>query len=152
MTNRAVELFLMAKEDEYLNEYKKVGRVRVQAVLPGTQIDTVINGETETKKVAQVGDVLVIGASGEKYLLANSVLKDRYRFLEIVKGGKEEIWEATGKCWAVKYLGEDSFKFEAPWGEEMLCNRGDYICSTKLDGTDVYRIERDTFIKSYKAL
>lgn len=150
MTNRAVELFLMAKEDDYLHEYKKVGRVRVQAILPGTEVVTTIKGEKETTNVAKVGDVLVIGSFEEQYLLSNTKLKDRYKFLEITKGGKEEVWEAVGKCWAVKYVGLDSFMFNAPWDEQMVCNPGDYICSTKLDGTDVYRIEKDVFKKTYR--
>ena len=152
MTNRAVELFLMAKEDDYLHEYKKVGRVRVQAILPGTKVDTIINGKKETTNTAKVGDVLITGEAGEQYLISNSKLKDRYKFLEIVKGGKEEIWEATGKCWAVKYVGMDTFVFEAPWDEKMVCNPGDYICSTSLDGADVYRIERNVFKKSYRLI
>jgi len=150
MTNRAVKLFLMAKEDEYLNEYKKIGRVRVQAIKPGTKVDTIINGKKETTNIAKVGDVLITGSAGEQYLLSNSKLKDRYKFLEIEPKGVAEIWEATGKCYAVKYVGLDTFVFEAPWGEEMLCEPGDYICSTKLDGTDVYRIEKEVFKKTYR--
>ena len=152
MTNRAVKLFLMAKEDEYLNEYKKIGRVRVQAIKPGTKVDTIINGKKETTNIAKVGDVLITGSAGGQYLLSNSKLKDRYKFLEIEPKGVAEIWEATGSCYAVKYVGVDSFKFEAPWGEEMICNNGDYICSTSLDGADVYRIERNVFKKSYRLI
>jgi hypothetical protein len=55
----------------------------------------------------------------------------------------------VGSCNAFQYNGE-AFEFKAPWGEKMLCEKGDYLASIESDLSDVYRIESTVFGKTYK--
>ncbi len=58
--------------------------------------------------------------------------------------------KAVGNCFAFKYYGP-TISFKAPWGEDMICKEGDFICSTSKESLDdVYRIEKDAFMATYK--
>lgn len=149
MTNKAIEYFEKAKEAGKLIKYTKFGKFKVYPTVPGMVVETIIDGQVETKNTAKIGDVLLVGASNERYLLSKAKLKERYTRKAV--HSRYDIWEATGTCFAVKYKGKGSFTFKAPWGEDMLCNSGDYICSPTNDNSnDVYRIEEKTFAKTYK--
>ena len=142
-SNKAVEYFLQAIKDKSIKKYRKFGVVTAIKATAEQQVRTVIDGKVETTNVAHPGDYIVTGASGEKYVLTSEKMKSRYKKIA------DNQYEAIGECFAVKYNGK-SFKFTAPWGEDMICNNGDYICSTILDGSDVYRIEKEVFKKTYK--
>ncbi len=141
--NQAVTYFLNAVKANKVKTYQKFGTVTAIKATSKQSVKTVIDGKTETTNVANIGDYIVTGASGEKYVLTADKFKSRYKKV------KDNIYEAVGECNAVKYVGK-AFKFKAPWGEDMICENGDYICSTALDGSDVYRIEKEVFKKTYK--
>lgn len=142
-TNKAVAYFMSAYKTGKLKEYKKFGAVTVEKVKLPTKVHTIIDGKIETVNTAKPGEYIVTGIAGETYVLTAEKLKSRYKK---VKGN---TYEAIGECYAIQYVGKP-FKFKAPWGEDMLCENGDYICSTALDGSDVYRIEKEVFKKTYK--
>jgi len=152
MTNKAVDIFKSADENNALLKYKKVGIVQVQPAVPGENLETIINGEKETQKIAGENDFIVQNATGEIYLLHADKLNERYTYV-----GKSdyapnvELYEAKGTVWGIQYTGEESFQFQAPWNELMLCNPGDFIVSTvRGQYTDVYRIEKGVMAVTYK--
>ena len=140
--NPAISYFLRALDGNEVAYFKKVGEIKANKALVETSVVTTIDGEQETINTANVGDYIVTGAAGERYVLTADKLESRYKH----KGGDTYI--ATGGCYAVQYEGA-SFTFKAPWGEDMICNSGDYICSTVTNGDDVYRIEQSVFNKTY---
>lgn len=45
----------------------------------------------------------------------------------------------------------EKFTFDAPWGEPMLVEDGDYIAVADINNLDdIYRIEQESFKKTYK--
>lgn len=146
--NAGVAYFMSALDDKRVQRYKKFGEVSVEISKSVQTVITSIDGEQETENVARVGDAILTGPKGERYVLSYDKLTSRYTFVSKHADGTE-TWKPTGFCYAVPYAGE-TFSFDAPWGEPMICNDGDYIASTKTDGTDVYRIERGVFERTYK--
>lgn len=131
-----------------VKQFDKFGNFIVTKAYAGQKIDTVINGVKETTNTAKEGDNIVTGISGETYLIDDKKLQSRYEF--VAKTPEGDSYRATGHCFSVKYHGP-SFTFTAPWGEEMICDEGDFIASTSKDNLDdVYRIEADAFEKTYK--
>lgn len=117
-------------------------------VKAGLKVDTIIDGKLETTNTSKDGDYLIIGTKGEKYLIDKDKFKKRYAFVTRTPLGDK--YKAIGNVFAIKYEGP-TFKFKAPWGEDMLCESGDYICSTSMSNLDdVYRIEKDAFVKTYR--
>ncbi len=142
-SNLAVDLFMQAQQDCKLHYYQKYGYFTAERALYEQRVDTIINGVVETTNIANPGDYIVTGRQNEMYVLSPEKMDQRYRYVS----GK--LYEAVGNCYAFKYLGR-SFTFMAPWGEEMICNYHDYICSTGVDGSDVYRIEQSAFLSTYR--
>lgn len=133
---------------KHIREYVKFGNVIAQQVPAGTKVDTVIEDKLETTNIAKEGDWKITGVKGEQYLIANDKFKSRYEF--VAKTPRGDKYRAIGNVFALQYKGK-SFTFKAPWGEAMICDSGDYICTTTLDNmNDVYRIEKDAFVKTYK--
>lgn len=143
------------------NRYKKVVSMLYRFASEGETILTIVNGKLETIKKAGNDEVVLknleIGGSAEEYIIKGESFRKRY-----IKSNEEEsfiinnvTWEkaeAIGEIFAFKYEGE-TIKFDAPWGEEMLCENGDYIAHP-VDGndTDYYRIEKEAFNCTYKEI
>lgn len=145
--NKAVDYYQRARELGHIRRYEKFGQVKARQATELERVETIIDGIVETTNAAKPGDWIITGVKGEHYVLTDEKFKSRYRHVA------KDIYEATGFCWAVKYDGP-SFTFEAPWGEQMVCNKHDYICSTTYDDDqgdkDVYRIERQAFLATYR--
>lgn len=146
--NKGVTYFMDAVRAGSVKKYSKYGTFDVTFSPVEQEVVTSINGEVETKNTAKVGDAIVTGPQGEKYVLSVDKLKSRYTFVSRSKNGVEK-WKANGTCYATPYHGK-TFTFKAPWGEDMLCKSGDFICSTSTDGSDVYRIEKTVFLSTYR--
>jgi hypothetical protein len=133
--------------------YIKVGTVEARRAKKGEEIETKVKGETETTNKAGADDVVVKGASNELYIMAREKFLSRYDGPDLTEDFEE--YSATGSCYATEWTGEKT-QFEAAWGEAMVINPGDYLCSPNLDGLgddnefDVYRIEKDTFSNTYQ--
>jgi hypothetical protein len=146
-------LFKHADKDGEVDLYNKFGNVDARPAEEGEKITTILEGEKETDNVAKKGDMIVKsqGKNKEQYIISLKKLKERYKKL---KGTPDadgfEEYVATGTTFGFRYSG-DSFKFEAPWGEDMLVNEGDFLCSpSKYDLSDLYRIEKGAFKETYK--
>lgn len=151
-TKTQKEIIDMFKANEAdVETYQKFGKFDARKAIDGERITTTINGETETTNVAKLGDVVVRGPEGEQYIISDAKFKDRYKVDKPLTKDFQK-YEATGKINAFKYIGKP-FKFIASWGEEMICNDGDYLAAPfSNDGTvkEVYRIEENVFNKTYK--
>lgn len=133
--------------------FQKSGTFQARKGVIGEQITTIIDGEEETKKTVKSSEVVVKGPKGEFYVISEKKFNDRY---EVDKALSDDFqaFKASGLIRAYEYKG-DSFKFMASWDEEMLCKDGDFLASPVMDQedkdvTEVYRIERSVFDKTYK--
>lgn len=147
--NPAVAYFEKARENGDTRQYQKTAKTKIRKATPGKVYETVINGIVETTNTAKKDSYEVRGESGEIYLISEEKLKTRYVWENNDADGWG-IYAAIGKVHAVCYYG-NSLVFKAPWGEDMICNEGDFLCSTG-GSDDVYRIERDTFFRTYSPL
>lgn len=140
-----------------LGHYKKFGTFDFE-VHRGDPIEVIteIDGVHETKNTAQNNDYIMTGASGEKFILKPNQFTKRYKVIDSIP--KESIApgdvfagkaEAIGECWAIQYAGQPQ-EFMAPWGEPMILNIGDWLCSPNEQITEAYRIEKETFSKTYR--
>lgn len=152
-----------------LTKYTKSGLFiyRTAARWPGTvplnendgfeTVLTIVSGKLETMKQAKAGDIvirnIILGGSAETYIMSKEKFENRYSVVDntslFIDGYLWYKATAKGQVFASMYKG-DTFKFTASWGEEMICNDGDYI-ARPVDGdiNDVYRIEKDAFDKTY---
>lgn len=129
-------------------KFKKFGSVRAKIAIRPTKVVTSIKGTVETTNVAEAGDVIVTNPFGEKYVLKKDKFLQRYSGARLTEFDQE--FEAKGFCFASVYTGTD-LEFVASWGEKMILNTGDYLCSiTKEAKGDLYRIEKDAFKETYK--
>lgn len=144
--------FEVARSDDKVDRFKKFGEIQSRSAVEGEEIVTVIEGEEETKNTAKKGDMVIrTKKNGAEYIIGGKKFEDRYEDLgsETDRDGYSK-YKATGETYAFKYEGE-TFKFVAPWGEDMIVNDGDYICAPNLeDLDDIYRIEKGEFIDTYE--
>lgn len=148
--------FAVARDEDKVDHYEKFKKVDARPAIEGEEIVTIINGEEETKSTAKKGDFIVRskGKNKEEYTVDGDKFKKRY---EIVEGSEADEdgfqeYDPTGDCYAFKY-DDDDFTFVAPWGEDMIVKSGDFIASIDLENLDdIYRIEKDEFIDTYKKM
>lgn len=143
-----------ALKEKRLFQYKKFGEISARPAVVGEHVVTIIKGEKETENTAKEGDFVVTGVLGEQYIISGEKLKARYKKTSRKDADGISIYIAVGKCYAAEYKGE-TFSFKAPWGEDMIVNKGDYIVTPnllygKINVYDVYRIEREAFFATYK--
>ena len=145
--------------------YNKKGGVFARSAKSGEVIETIINGVKETQNTASEGDFVVqnMTTSGEFYILTPDKIKKRYaesKDVEVPSNLKDQgfkFYKAKGSCMALEYTEElgspEEIRFMASWGEEMLCQRGDFLVCPVNDGAiekEVYRIEKNAFSETYE--
>jgi len=130
--------------------YRKSAIVAIRPAIAGEIIETWLEGERETVNTARPGDYVVRGVNGEHYIITSGTLAKRYGppMTEPDAEGFRQ-YTATGSCHAFEYEGQ-AFTFVAPWGEEMIVNPGDYIATPAIGSSDIYRIERNAFLATYR--
>lgn len=128
--------------------YKKFGAVMARLAKVGEKIVTVIDGKVETQNTAKENDVIVKGLKGEEYIIGHEKFKARYAVINPVTDTFTS-YEPNGTCIAYEYEGE-SIVFTAPWNEDMILNKGDFLATTDETVPEVYRIERSAFYQTYK--
>lgn len=107
------------------------------------EVITSINGQEETKNTLRNGQYLLTGISNEKYVVKPDVFAQRYKIVN------DTTCEARGEVWGMQWKWHP-MKFISPWGEDMICNTGDMLCSPDETISEVYRIEKEAFLKTYK--
>lgn len=144
-----VKLFKAAEAQGVVKKYAKYGVVLARLAKKGETVRTVINGVQETTNTAREGDVVVKNPTGELYIVSVQKFTQRYKPIKALTD-KFSKAKALGVCYAFQYRGE-SFKFEAPWGESMLIEDGDFLAqSEKGNYDDIYRIEKEAFKRTYR--
>jgi hypothetical protein len=138
--------------------YQKKGTFLARYAEPGETILTIVAGRLETLAAAEWGDVIlmniVVGSFAERYKVPQETFIKRYDTTEqtiVTDGHSWMMVKAKGKVNAFQYFGP-SVQFEAPWGEMMDLQNGDWL-GNPVGGSedDIYRIERETFEKTYGA-
>ncbi|QJT71152.1 hypothetical protein GR11A_00115 [Vibrio phage vB_VcorM_GR11A] len=148
-TQKDMELFWNKALDEgRVEHYSKFGTVRARLARKGDVVITEIDGVKETENRAKSSDVVVTGVKGEQYLVDIRKFKERYRGPKLTY--TDQVYNAVGETYAARWTGAP-LKFTASWGEAMIIEPGDYLCSTTQQASgDLYRIERSAFKESYR--
>ena len=107
---------------------------------------TVLPDGKETKNVANIGDIIVSGVSGEKYVIR----AEKFSRLYVGKIGETVTPEQSERTVA-RYTGAKTLTFTAPWGENMILKTGDYVVRES-DGSSFYRIAKAEFEKTYEPI
>lgn len=157
LMNKARSIFVTAARLRCINQYKKTGTAWLRPAEPGEIIETRVGGQLETLSQAR-SDSFVVRANTkdqEQYIISGARARERYNLsnLDSSSPGNQAFveCEAIGTVWAYQYSG-DTFTFQAPWGEQMIVNDGDFLCSPSLDSfDDVYRIEQNAFYETYRS-
>lgn len=134
-----------------VDEYIKNAQVDIRLGIPGEKIETYIDDVLETTNVVKDDQVVVRGVSGEEYVIDLEKFESRYEGPEITD--EYQVYDAIGEVFAAQYNGDDVL-FEAPWGESMILEPGDYLAhgSTEEVSGNIYRIEKDVFDKTYELI
>ena len=138
--------------------YKKFKKIYAKEALEGEEIQTITGDGLETTNKAEAGDFIVKNQTeaSEMYIVPAKKFHDRYDFLEDAEDGFS-VYAPKGKIVGVE-MNEtileqlklsDEFYLIAPWGEEMVVKKDDYLVSP-LDYSEVYRIARKEFFETYK--
>lgn len=138
--------------------YKKFKKVLARKAVEGETIQTVTNDGLETTNTAKAGDFIIKNQTeaGEMYIIGAEKFEARYDFLEDGTDGFS-VYLPKGKVVAVE-MNETllkrlnlpaEFYLIAPWGEEMVVKKGDYLASP-LDFSEVYRIAQKEFFETYQ--
>ncbi len=128
-------------------KHRKLGLVEARLANEGETIVTTIDGEIETINHANEGDVVIRSVKDEEYIISREKFDARYQGDELT--ADFQTYASCGVTYAVQWYHGPAI-FKASWGEDMIINNGDFLCSPTLvpDG-DLYRIEASAFYKSY---
>jgi len=107
-------------------------------------VTTTADGK-ETQNTAEVGDIIMSGATGENYVIKAAKLPKLYNGTV----GKDIYPEQSPRQVAL-YSGEP-VTFKAPWGEDMVIKPGDYLVKDPANN-GYYRIAKVEFEKTYNKL
>lgn len=136
--------------------YAKSGTFNARKGIVGEKVTTTIDGEDETEVVVGMNKVVIRGPKGEMYVVTTDKFKTRYECDKELTD-KFQPYKSKGLIRAFEYSGPN-IRFEASWGEKMLCKDGDMLAVpiTDVDDFDdvpeMYRIEKDVFKQTYKAM
>ena len=107
-------------------------------------VTTTTDGK-ETQNTADVGDIIMSGATGENYVVKAAKLPKLY-----TGNVGSDIYPEQSPRQVALYSGEP-VTFKAPWGEDMVIKPGDYLVKDPAN-TGYYRIAKVEFEKTYNKL
>ena len=109
------------------------------------EVVTITTDGKETNNIADEGDIIMSGATGENYVIKKAKFPKLY---EGEIGGDVYPEQSPRK---IAYYKGGTVKFKAPWGEDMIIKQGDYLVKDPVnDG--YYRIAKTEFEKTYNSL
>ncbi len=125
------------KEFEYI---KKPVRLLYRIAVEPEKIETIIDNEKETDNIAKIGDWILTGVKGEKYVLSEKKVKEKYDIIDAntIKAKPSRI--------KAKEYDEKKIEFFASWGEKMILKSGDFLVN---NSDEFYRIEKGAFKELY---
>ena len=103
---------------------------------------TITSDGKETHNTANLGDAIISGPSGEKYVVKASSFPKLY----VGQIGGPIHPEQNPRNISL-YAGQDSINFIAPWGENMILKSGDYL--VKEGEGKYYRIAKKEYEMTY---
>ena len=107
-----------------------------------TPVVTRLADGVETRNTAKVGDLILTGLGGERYVIRGAKVPTLY--VGSV-GGPLAVIPTPRRV--ARYKGK-TLTFKAPWGEDMVLKSGDYVVKEQ-DGTGYYRIAKAEFERTY---
>jgi hypothetical protein len=146
------------KNAEKHRTFQKHVIVYIRYAIEKELVFTMVNGKLETIKQAQKGDYVIlnptIGGSGERYVREAAAVRERYDIMPdttvMIEGSHWYQAQSKGFVKGFVYEGEP-IRFEAPWGEAMILEPGDFLANSLSDGPDfIYRIEAGAFRDTYQ--
>lgn len=149
----------MISQQEMIEIFKTLATIKVvksgvfQFVISTMEvpIETIIDGQIETTNVANPGDYVMKGARGEFYVLTPKQFEKNYQIVEFDE--EFQIGRANvipQERLAAQWEGDTIF-FTAIWGEDMICHKGDFLVAPE-DLSEVYRVEKEVFFKTYESV
>lgn len=145
-----IELIQLLKGNKLFHA-KKFGEFRFRRAQRHETLETWVDGKLETTKEVEPGDYIMTGPTGEEFALSAESFTKRYRIItELFPDNNRGIATAIGEVWCM--VSAEGFEFESPWGDPMICESGDYLCSPNSEITEVYRIEKKIFNTTYKII
>jgi hypothetical protein len=131
-----------AKEYEFASSTADMGPMSYAVASGEEEVVTVTASGVETRNTATAGDVIMSGPSGERYVVKAT------KFAGLYDGEVGDTVIPNQSPRMVKQYDGESVVFDAPWGERMLLQHGDYVVS---DGPDAfYRIGEHEFEETYE--
>ena len=127
-----------------LTATKKIITTTARIAVAEEVIYTVIDGVTETNKVAKKGDFVLTGPKGEEYTMDPNAFNGRYNI--IAEAGP--VLTVQTKPVGIKFIyAMQDLDFTASWGEKMIAKKGDILVQE--EGQTSYRIEKEIFSQTY---
>lgn len=142
--------------------YRKSAQIHAKEALDNGVLETIVDGDVETRKSYEKGDIIMCGTKGERY--TTTILNFSVRYNRNAPGPAAnpklaeegfQLYQAIGKIWAWPLTGEDVMnqfpagEFTATWGEPVTVEEGDFLAMPFPDGGEVYRVKGDEFHDLY---
>ncbi len=140
--------------------FAKFQKIWARPAVAGERIVTMTSSGKETENTAKEGDYVVQSQTNAKelYVISEATLIKRYT-QNFMDGQAWDAWDEylpKGTVRAIEYHPTTMGcieRFVAAWGEEMVVNKGDMLCTTDEITTpesEVYRIDRVEFEQTYR--
>ena len=146
------ELFNIYFKNKNKKTYKKILKPTSVRKPNGKEIIiTNIDGIKETQNIAlEDHHVIIKGEAGEEYAIPIETFQDRYNTTDITLSYNYcPVFPKPVPTYGFEYKGK-KISFKASWGEDMICEDGDFLLSPKKDEYgDIYRIEKNIFFNTY---
>lgn len=132
--------------------YQKSGVYNYEISKERQEVVTSFENQIEVKNVAEIGDYILTGKAGEKYVVKPFAFAKRYT------DNNDGTALAKGECWGYEWT-DNVTTFISPWKDkdgnetEMLIEPGDMLVSPTdpANGvSEVYRIKRSEFDQTYQ--
>jgi len=126
--------------------YRKTAELKKSQVKIATkrqQVVTKINGIEETQNVARLGDHIITGGSGERYVMRPAEFKRLYE----LDGGRPARYRSKSRVRALRLT--ENVEIVAPWGEKQRALKGGVVVQRVGRPQDVYLIEKRAFRETY---
>lgn len=126
--------------------YRKIAtlsKINVEIASKQQEVVTIIDGMEETRNIADIGDYIITGPKGERYVLK----AEKFGGLYEEDPADASRYISRNVIRALR-LDED-VELTAPWGEKQRALRGSYVAQRVSSPSDIYLIEEGAFKATY---
>lgn len=107
------------------------------------EVETTLDGATETRNTARAGDRIVTGTKGERYVIK----ADRFGQLYEEDPHDASRYLSRNRVRALQL--QEAAEIVAPWGETQRVPAGGYVVQTLDNPQDVYLVSAEVFERTY---